>query len=207
MIFQDRSLTFQEFAMNERAPLAAIQECVLQHLQDREDAAVFGAQAVNAYVDVPRMSQAVDVMSLDALTLADEIRQLIHETFQIAVRIRTVAGGAGHRIYQVRESGNRHLVDIRQVSALPPCLRLERILVPEPATLIGQKVIGFAARSKTAKGMTDLADIRRLLLTFPDLKTDTGLVAATLTDHPDALETWLQIVATDIEPEDDDAGY
>jgi hypothetical protein len=55
--------------------------------------------------------------------------------------------------------------------------------------------------------MTDLADIRRLLLTFPDLKTDTGLVAATLTDHPDALETWLQIVATDIEPEDDDAGY
>jgi len=62
MIFKDRSLTFREFAMKEAVPLAEIQRFVLELLCDREDAAVFGAQAVNAYVDEPRMSQDIDIL-------------------------------------------------------------------------------------------------------------------------------------------------
>jgi len=196
--------------MNEQAPLAAIQECVLEHLRDREDAAVFGAQAVNAYVDVPRMSQEVDIMALDAPALAEEIRLLIHDRFQIAVRIRTVAGGAGYRIYQVREPANRHLVDIRQVDRLPACQRRERILVPEPAELISQKIISLSARSKTAKGMTDLADLRRLLLTFTNLKTAEGPVRIALDSagaDEAAIATWQEFVQTEIEPENEESGY
>ena len=37
--------------MRERIPLATVQDAVLEFLRGRDDAAVFGAQAVNAYVD------------------------------------------------------------------------------------------------------------------------------------------------------------
>ena len=52
-------LTFQEFMSRERLPLAQIQDAVLQFLAGRDDVAVFGAQAVNAYVDEPRMTQDI----------------------------------------------------------------------------------------------------------------------------------------------------
>ncbi len=210
MIFKEKSITFREFAMREPAPLAAIQECVLELLRNRDDAAVFGAQAVNAYVDVPRMSQDVDILSLDAAALSELIRQQLHKQFGIAVRIREVASGKAFRIDQVRQPQNRHLVDVRQVSELPVCERLEKILVPRPAELISQKVISVAARSKTAKGMTDMADLRRLLLTFPDLKTTDGLVRDALqrgNAEVDAVKAWDEIVASEIEPEDESAGY
>ncbi len=44
-------LTFQEFAMGESLPLATIQEAMLEFLRGRDDVVLFGAQAVNAYVD------------------------------------------------------------------------------------------------------------------------------------------------------------
>ena len=47
-MFGDGPLTFREFAARERVPLAMIQEAVLEFLERRDDAAVFGAQAVNA---------------------------------------------------------------------------------------------------------------------------------------------------------------
>jgi hypothetical protein len=56
-------LTFQEFAMRETLPLATVQEAVLEFLRGRDDAVVFGAQAVNAYVREPRMSQDIDLLS------------------------------------------------------------------------------------------------------------------------------------------------
>ena len=43
----------------ERLPLAQIQDAVLQFLAGRDDVAVFGAQAVSAYVDEPRMTQDI----------------------------------------------------------------------------------------------------------------------------------------------------
>lgn len=208
MIFKERSVTFTEFVMREPVPLATIQEAVLAFLQDREDAAVFGAQAVNAYVDEPRMSQDVDILTLNGEALAEALREHLNTRFGIATRVRVVAGGAGWRVYQIQKPKNRYLVDLRGVDRLPPCQRRERILIPEPAELISQKVISMVGRSRTAKGMTDVADLRRLLLTFPELKADRGPVAEALAKAdagPAVLDAWRDLVAQDIEPEDDDA--
>ncbi len=207
MIFKERSLTFQEFAMGESVPLSAIQEFVLEFLRDREDAAVFGAQAVNAYVDEPRMSQDVGILSIHAEQLAEKIRSALNNHFHIASRVRSVPSGLGFRVYQLRKPKNRHLVDIRQVTQLPPCQRLARILVPTAPELISQKVISTVSRSKTAKGMTDIADLRRMLLTFPELKTPDGpvkqaLVASTASEQ--AMQTWQGLVEQEIQLDDDE---
>lgn len=45
-------LTFREFVMHETLPLSKIHQAVLEFLQGREDAVLFGAQAVNAYVEL-----------------------------------------------------------------------------------------------------------------------------------------------------------
>jgi len=207
MIFKDRSLTFREFAMKEAVPLAEIQQFVLEFLCDREDAAVFGAQAVNAYVGEPRMSQDVDILTLNAERLAEEIRAGLNLRFNIAVRVRSVPSGLGYRVYQLQKPNNRHLVDIRSVVKLPPCQRVERILVPIPAELISQKVISMTNRSKTAKGMTDIADLRRLLLAFPALKTKEGMVLDALRSasaSPLATTAWSELVDQEIELESDE---
>ena len=209
-MFGDGSLTFREFIMREPLPLATIHDAVLEFLRGRTDAVLFGAHAVNAYVDESRMTQDVDILSPRAAELAEELRAYLSERFYIAVRIRTVADGLGHRLYQVRKPKNRHLVDIRSVDSLPPHQVVEEIQVIPPAELIGQKVQSMISRSKSAKGPTDLTDIRRLLLTFPELKAAEGPVANGLraSGAPEStLEAWREIAAQEIVPEDDDEGY
>jgi len=49
-MFGDGALTFREFIMREPVPLASIHDAVLEFLRGRDDAVLFGAQAVNAYV-------------------------------------------------------------------------------------------------------------------------------------------------------------
>ena len=88
--------------MNESLPLATIQEAVLEFLRGREDAVIFGAQAVNAYVPEPRMSQDIDLLSTRAAELAEELRVHLGGRFHIAVRVREVAGGRGYRLYQIQ---------------------------------------------------------------------------------------------------------
>ena len=193
--------------MGEPAPLSAIQEFVLEMLRDREDAAVFGAQAVNAYVDEPRMSQDVDILSVHAEQLAEDIRAALNEAFQIAARVRSVPSGLGFRVYQVRKPKNRHLVDVRHVPELPPCQRIERILVPTAPELIAQKVISMVSRPNTAKGMTDVADLRRLLIAFPDLKSQNGPVKQSLlakSVSEQTLHAWHEVVQQEIELDDDE---
>src|SRR5205085_9412628 len=87
-VFSEGMLTFREFAMKEPLPLATIQGAVLEFLRGRDDAVLFGAQAVNAYVDEPRMTQDVDIISTRAVELAEELRQYLNTRFQIAVRVR-----------------------------------------------------------------------------------------------------------------------
>src|SRR3982074_3432973 len=84
------TLTFEEFAMREELPLATIHEAVLDFLRGRDDAAVFGAQAVNAYVGEARMSQDIDLISTRAGELAEELRAHLSERFHIAVRVRVI---------------------------------------------------------------------------------------------------------------------
>lgn len=209
-MFGDGSLTFREFAMGEPLPLATIHDAVLDFLRGRDDAALFGAQAVNAYVDEARMTQGVDILSPRAHELAEELKTDLNQRFQIAVRIRSVAQGVGYRLYQVRKPKNRHLVDVRQVEKLPSCDLVGGVLVPTPPALICQKLISMANRPHTPKGMTDGADLRRLLLTFPKLKVAEGLVADSLRaiEAPQkALEAWQDLVTQEILPEDEEAGY
>src|SRR5206468_363902 len=93
--------------MREPLPLATLQEAVLEFLRGRTDAVLFGAQAVNAYVDEPRMTQDVDILSHRAGDLAEELRDHLNQKFQIELHVRTVSGGVGYRIYQVRKPKNR----------------------------------------------------------------------------------------------------
>lgn len=206
----DGSLTFREFAMKEPLPLATIQEAVLEFLRGRHDVVLFGAQAVNAYVDESRMTQDVDILSNRAQDVAEELRAHLNRRFSIAVRTRSVREGRGYRLYQVRKPKNRHLVDVRSVHQLPAHQLLDEICVLTPPELICHKLLSMLNRSRTAKGMTDGADLRRLLLAFPELKTEQGPVADCLHRAGAAaahFAAWMELVHQEILPEDEDAEF
>jgi hypothetical protein len=206
-MFGDGALTFREFVMGESLPLATIHDAVLEFLRGRDDCVLFGAQAVNAYVNEPRMTQDVDIASTDAVKVAEELREFLNKRFHIAVRTRKVREGIGYRIYQVRKPENRHLVDLRPVEALPPAKRVKKVLVVEPPELIANKVMSMMGRRHKAKGLIDEADLYRLLLAFPELKTEKGLVTERLRAHGAAGEVmaaWKKLVAEEILPEGDD---
>jgi hypothetical protein len=119
-MFGDGSLTFREFAMREPLPLATIHDAVLEFLRGHDDPVLFAAQAVNAYVDEPRMTQDVDILSSRAAELAEELRAFLSTKFHIAVRLHEIGEDRSYRIFQIQKPKNRHLVDVRQVSPLPP---------------------------------------------------------------------------------------
>ena len=206
-MFGDAPLTFREFMTKEPVPLAEIHGCVLDFLRNRDDAALFGAQAVNAYVDEPRMTQVVDVLSPVADRLARELRDRLAERFGIAVRVREIAGGRGRRVYQVRKPKNRHLVDVRFVDDLPPTRRLGEVLVVGPEELIAGKVLAMHRRKGSPKAGTDWRDVAMLLLAFPELKTADGPVRERLVAAgagADVIATWTDLVDQEIVPADDD---
>jgi len=207
-MFTADTLTFQEFMAREKLPLATIQNAVLEFLRGRNDVAVFGAQAVNAYVKEPRMTQDVDLLAQHAEEFAQELQSYLKEKFHIAVRTREIGAGKGFRLYQVQKTGNRHLVDIRPVQSLPPTKRIAKILVVVPEELIAGKVIAYHQRRGKPKSGTDWRDLAMLLLTFPELKRDSGAVLERLqaADVDRAvLEVWKELVAKEIvAPNEDD---
>ncbi|MEJ7618697.1 MAG: nucleotidyl transferase AbiEii/AbiGii toxin family protein [Pyrinomonadaceae bacterium] len=193
--------------MSEALPLAAVQEAVLEFLRDREDAVVFGAQAVNAYVDDARMTQDIDLLSTHAGELAQELRDHLSQRFHIAVRIREVGEDRGYRLFQVRRAGNRHLVDLRSVESLPAARRIAGVLVIEPAELIAAKVIAFHQRRGQPKSGTDWRDLAMLLLKFPEMKSEAGPVGDILraaNATPAALAVWEELVKSEIVAADED---
>lgn len=206
-MFGDGPLTFREAMMREPFPLAVIHDAILfEFLPGRDDAVLFGAQAVNAYVEESRLTQDVDIASPRAEELAEELRQFLNKRFHIAVRLRSVHEGIGYRIYQVQKPKNRHLVDVRPIDVLPPCQRVQEVLVVTPPQLICEKVISMVQRTKVAKGFTDRADLYRLLLTFPELKSVEGPVAERLRAagaSAEVMSAWKELVAQEILPEDD----
>jgi hypothetical protein len=211
-MFNAGVLTFREFVMREPLPLATIQETVLEFLRGRDDVAVFGAQAVNAYVDEPRMTQDIDLLSPRAKELAEELRELLSEKFHIAVRVREVGEGKGFRIYQVQKKGNRHLADVRPVAHLPDTRTVEGIKVLSPAELIASKVVSYHARRGKPKSGTDWRDLAVLLLTFPELKSETSEVLAIFQKsgaNESVLQVWRELVAQEIklDTEDEDLDF
>ncbi len=191
----------------EKLPLATIQNAVLEFLRDRKDAVVFGAQAVNAYVKEPRMTQEIDLLSTRAEDLAREIQEYLRQQFRIAVRMREIGKGKGYRLYQVQKTGNRHLVDIRPVVTLPPTKRISKVLVVTPPELIANKVVSYHQRRGKPKSGTDWRDLAMLLLTFPELKRESGPVLERLQAveaDPAILAVWNELVTQEITPADDD---
>jgi len=197
-------LTFQEFAMRETLPLSKIQETILEFLQGRTDVILFGAQAVNAYVSEPRMTQDVDLLSTRADELAEELKEFLSDKFHIAVRVRAVADGKGFRIYQIRSEGNRHLVDLRMISELPATETIEDILVLAPIELLASKAISYHSRKGKPKAGTDYRDLGMLLLRFPELKEKVLETLRTRNVGEAVLETWAEIARQDFQFEDED---
>ncbi|MGI8787235.1 MAG: nucleotidyl transferase AbiEii/AbiGii toxin family protein [Pyrinomonadaceae bacterium] len=197
-------LTFQEFAMRETLPLSKIQAAILEFLQGRKDVVLFGAQAVNAYVSEPRMTQDVDLLSTRADELADELKDFLSDKFHIAIRIREVADGKGFRIYQIRSEGNRHLIDLRMVSEFPATETIEDILVLSPLELLASKVISYHSRKGNPKAGTDYRDLGMLLLRFPELKKKVSENLQSKNVGNAVLETWTEISRQDFQIEDDD---
>ncbi len=209
-MFGDGALTFREFIMREPHPLAMIHDAVLEFLRGRDDAVLYGAQAVNAYVTESRMTQDVDIASTRPVELAEELRKYLNKKFHIAVRVRKVREGLGYRIYQVRKPENRHLIDIRPVDELPPAQRVRKILVVTPPELIAGKVSAYARRKDKPKAGTDWRDLANLLLTFPELKRANGPVAERLRAagaDQTVMATWKEVVAQEILPEDEDEKF
>lgn len=197
--------------MRETLPLSKIHEAILEFLQGREDVVLFGAQAVNAYVSEPRMTQDVDLLSTNAKVFSEELRDYLGEKFHIAVRVREIKE-KGFRIYQVRKEGNRHLADVRIVNDFPQTLTVENIRVLSPAELIASKIISFQSRYGKAKSWTDRRDLTVLLLRFPGLKIETGEVGEILRRdgaNETVLKFWNEIVEQElqIEVEDDDLDF
>jgi len=203
-------LTFKEFAMREPLPLSTIHEAVLEFLRGRDDAVVFGATAVNAYVAEPRMTQDIDIMSERAEELAEELREHLGELFHIAVRVREIGEGKGYRLFQIQKSGNRHLVNLRSVDRLPSAERIEGILIIFPAELIARKVISYHSRRGQPKSGTDWRDLAMLLLAFPQLKTESGPVNEVLQSlgaKYEVISAWRELVAQEIRVPDDEAEF
>ncbi|MBO0719449.1 MAG: nucleotidyl transferase AbiEii/AbiGii toxin family protein [Blastocatellia bacterium] len=196
--------------MKEPLPLARIQEAVLEFLRGRDDAVVFGAQAVNAYVDEPRMTQDIDLLSTRASELGKELREYLTQRFHIAVRIREIGEGRGYRLFQLQKPKNRHLVDLRPVTVLPPAERIADVLVVTPAELIAGKVIALHRRKGKPKYGTDWRDLAMLLLTFPELKNYEGPVLRRLeaagADQA-IIQVWKDTVAQEVIPEDEEEDF
>lgn len=196
--------------MREPLPLATVHEAVLEFLRGRDDVVVFGATAVNAYVPEPRMTQDIDLMSPRAGELAEELRQYLSERFHIAVRVRVIGEGKGYRVFQIRKDGNRHLVDVRPVATLPESQRIEDILIASPAELIAMKVASYHTRRGRPKAFSDRRDLAMLLLTFPDLKHESGPVENSLKSlgvSEEVLNSWRELVAEEIRQPNDEEEF
>lgn len=196
--------------MREPLPLATIHDAVLEFLRGRDDVVVFGATAVNAYVDEPRMTQDIDLMSTRAAELAEELREHLSERFTIAVRVREVAKAKGYRLFQIQKNGNRHLVDVRRVAELPKANLIEEISIASPPELIAQKVFSYHARRGQPKGFSDMRDLAMLFLTFPELKTESGPVLSALRvldANEDVIQTWRELIAQEILVPDPDSEF
>lgn len=209
-MFVADTINFREIVMKEPLPLVTIQNAVIDFVRGRKDVALFGAQAVNVYAGAPRATQDVDLMSPRAAAVAEELREHLSRLFHIAVRVRKVKRGLGYRIFQLRKTGNRHLVDIRSITSFPETQIIDNVRVLSPAELIASKVISHRQRRGKPKSWTDRRDLAIMLLAFPDLRTNPKPVVDCLVKanaHPDVLELWQELVQEEISPETEDDDF
>ena len=189
---------------------AALHLAAVRALKGRTDAALFGTHAVNAYASEVRATSDVDVLTTRpaevAAAVVDAVRKRCGVTLSIA------EGRNGLVLNRPDRPRGCHVADVRPVDRLPPVRRIERVLVVAPAELLAGKLAVAAARAGRPRSHTDHRDIYSLLLTFPDLKTETGPVRDRLLANgapPEALAAWSDWVTREIESdgEDDDLDW
>lgn len=94
------------------------------------------------------------------------------------------------------------------MASLPDSQTIEDIRVLTPPELIAYKVISYNARRGKPKAGTDWRDLAMLLLTFPDLKSETGAVSEklrSLAASDEVMNEWRELVAQQLRaPNDDD---
>ena len=149
-------------------------------------------------------------MSTRAAELAEEVRAFLAGRFHIAVRVRVIGEGKGYRIFQIRKEGNRHLVDLRPIETLPQAELIDGVRVVTAAELIARKVISLHSRRGQPKSGTDWRDVAMLLLTFPNLKAESGPVSEILNSlgaTVEEIKTWSEVVHQEISMPDDDAEF
>jgi hypothetical protein len=191
------SSRFRGIVAQEKTPLATIHQAVREFLRGRDDAVIFGGHAVNSYVKEQRATQEIDLLSMRTAKLATELRDYLDRRLRISLLIRKLNKGHGRRIYQATKVGSQTLVDIRPAAKLPLAKRLSGVLIMEPAELIASKVIAYHQRRDKPKADIDRRDFTMLLATFPELKSESGLVAERLfaagVDQA-VMEVWKELV-------------
>lgn len=198
--------------MGEPIPLYQVHEAILGFCRGRTDVAVFGAQAVNLYVAVPRMTQDVDLVAVDPRGVAQMLAVHLHDALNLAARVREVRPGVAYRVYQSRKDGNRPLADVRLAEVpLEDSVERDGIRYLPLVISVAMKVRAYVHRRLAPKGATDLADLRRLLLAHPDLRTERGAVADALErlgGGEEATTAWRELVAAPpVTDEESDEGY
>ena len=208
MFLFEAPLPLRESMTSNKVSLADISRAVASFIAGRRDVVVFGAHAVNAYVQEERMTSDIDVLSTNAEGLAEELRAHLAAKFHIAVRVRAMTKrGAGFRVYQLAKPKNRALIDVRQEARLPKAVAKLGVRFVEPVTLLAMKVESYAARRNQIKGDTDRADVRRMLATFPELRKRRGKVADKLRANgasDEVIKIWHDFVSERLDPEDDE---
>ena len=189
---------------------AALHLAAVRALKGRTDAALFGTHAVNALVSEVRATPDVDVLAARPAEVAAAVVDAVR--MRCGVTLAITEGRNGLVLNRPDGTRGRHVADVRPVDRLPPVRRIERVLVVAPAELIAGKLAVAAARAGRPRSYTDHRDIYALLLTFPDLKIETGPVRDRLIANgasDDVLSAWSDWVTREIEPdgEDDDMAW
>jgi hypothetical protein len=209
-VFWDLPASFWEYARREPLPIRTIQVAVLEFLRGRDDAALFGALAVNAYVSQTRATKDVDILAVRPAELAEDVRAFLTDRFSLAVRVSAAPDGVGRRVGQIGEPKDRRLVDVHSIAVLPPTQRIEELLVVSPHELIAQKARAcHGCRGQAQEGL-HRRDLIALFHTFPELKADPGPVRARLeavgADQA-VLAAWEELAAQELVPEDEDGEF
>jgi hypothetical protein len=87
------------------------------------------------------------------------------------------------------------------VDSLPEAKLIEDISIASPTEIIAQKIISYYSRRGQPKSGTDWRDLAMLLLTFPELKTESGPVLSALRAldaNEDVIQTWRELVTQEI---------
>ncbi|MCI0445124.1 nucleotidyl transferase AbiEii/AbiGii toxin family protein, partial [bacterium] len=85
--------------------------------------------------------------------------------------------------------------------------RIAKLLVVDPPELIALKVIAYHKRHGTPKSGTDWRDLAMLLLTFPELKQNPGIVAERLKEAhapKPVFDVWNELIKQRIRQQKDD---